>query len=155
MSVCHRMLETHQSSSRAEDWEPRWACHPDSKFKQMKTMEAVGWEEKSAALNILSHSLASFLSLIRKSRRLVRRPEAKKKKMCSSLYLETELDDNDGDARTHILLCGHKFLQLISPPLAPPLAHPGRSASAEANFPSTQLWITAHLSWFTLARWAA
>lgn len=155
MSVCHRMLETHQSSSRAEDWEPRWACHPDSKFKQMKTMEAVGGGREKCSFE---HSL-TFLGLIsvphQKKQTVGQTSRSKKKKMCSSLYLETELDDNDGDARTHILLCGHKFLQLISPPLAPPLAHPGRSASAEANFPSTQLWITAHLSWFTLARWAA
>lgn len=65
---------------------------------------------------------------------------------------ETELTNNDGGTHTYILLCGHEFLKLIRPP---PLAHPGRSASAEANFPSTQLWITVHLSWFTLAGWVA
>lgn len=149
VSIRHGILEAHQISSRAQ----RNRNHGES-VRLIQSSDRRSWCEKKR-----EHSL-TFLGLIPV-------PPQKKAggwsdvqnppKMCSSLYAETqrrsktELDDNDGDA-VHTLVRGHKFLEQFSPP---PLAHPRRCASAEANFPSAQLWITAPFSCFALARWVA
>lgn len=94
-SICHHMLETEKLEQSTEEWEPWPDCRPYSKVAQMKLVEAAE-KEKSASLSILSHSLASFLSVIRTNRSAVRRPEPKK---CAPRYTPRRSRVGDGARR--------------------------------------------------------
>lgn len=82
MSIHHRILETHQSSSRAEEQEPWWDCHTESKLRWMKQVGRKKMERKVE----FEHSL-TFLGPHQKKQMVGQ--TSRSKEMCSSLYLQT------------------------------------------------------------------